>query len=68
LTAASRKYARARCGMEGVGLRRRRGRSSRIQTAQAATLALGMDIVRQLTPIQLVLLAALTGFVAGRKI
>jgi hypothetical protein len=36
--------------------------------AQAATLALGMEVSRQLTPVQLILVAALTGFVAGRKI
>jgi hypothetical protein len=36
--------------------------------AQAATLALGVEAAKQLTPAQLVLLAALTGFVAGRKI
>jgi hypothetical protein len=36
--------------------------------AQTATLALGMNVARQLTPMQLILLAALTGFVAGRKI
>jgi hypothetical protein len=36
--------------------------------AQAATLALGMEVTKQLTPVQLILVAALTGFVAGRKI
>jgi hypothetical protein len=35
--------------------------------AQARTLALSADPAKQLTPVQLVMLAALTGFVAGRK-
>ena len=36
-------------------------------TAQAGAFALGGEFAKQLTPLQLVMLAALTGFIAGRK-
>jgi hypothetical protein len=36
--------------------------------AQAAALSAGAEIARQLTPMQLALLAAISGFVAGRKL
>ena len=44
-------------------------RLARLIAAGSATrpLALGEELAEQLTPVQLVLLAALTGFVAGRK-
>jgi hypothetical protein len=44
------------------------GKQIDTDAAQAATLAFGRDVARQLTPVQLILLGALTGFVAGRKI
>jgi hypothetical protein len=36
--------------------------------AQVAALAAGAEIAKQLTPLQLALLAAISGFVAGRKL
>jgi hypothetical protein len=36
--------------------------------SQAAALALGAEFVKQLTPVQLALLAALSGFIAGRRL
>jgi hypothetical protein len=35
---------------------------------QAAALAAGLELAKQLTPLQLTMLAALSGFVAGRKL
>jgi len=35
---------------------------------QAAAIAMGAELARQLTPLQLTLLAALSGFVAGRRL
>jgi hypothetical protein len=36
--------------------------------AQADTIGLGVELAKQLTPVQLVLLSALAGFVGGRKL
>lgn len=36
--------------------------------AQAAAIAMGVEIAKQLTPLQLTLLAVLSGFVAGRRL
>ena len=35
---------------------------------QAAALAMGIELAKQLTPLQLTLLAVLSGFVAGRRL
>jgi putative superfamily III holin-X len=35
---------------------------------QAAAVAMGVELAKQLTPLQLTLLAALSGFVAGRRL
>ena len=35
---------------------------------QAAAVAMGIELAKQLTPLQLTLLAALSGFVAGRRL
>jgi hypothetical protein len=36
--------------------------------SQAAAVAVGAELVKQLTPLQLALLAALSGFIAGRRL
>jgi hypothetical protein len=36
--------------------------------SQAAALALGVEVAKQLTPLQLAMLSVLTGFVAGRRL
>jgi hypothetical protein len=36
--------------------------------SEAAALAVGVEIARQLTPVQLTMLAALSGFIAGRRL
>lgn len=36
--------------------------------SQAAALGLGVELAKQLTPLQLVMLSALSGFVAGRRL
>ncbi len=38
------------------------------RASEAAALAMGVEVAKQLTPLQLVLLAALSGFMAGRKL
>jgi hypothetical protein len=40
---------------------------SQASAAQATSAALGLELAQQMTPFQLVLAAALAGFVAGRK-
>jgi hypothetical protein len=35
---------------------------------QAAALAMGVELAKQMTPLQLAMLAALSGFVAGRRL
>ena len=35
---------------------------------QAAAMAMGLELAKQMTPLQLALLAALSGFVAGRRL
>jgi hypothetical protein len=35
---------------------------------QTAAIAMGLDLAKQMSPLQLTILAALSGFVAGRKI
>jgi hypothetical protein len=35
---------------------------------QAAALAMGVELAKQMTPLQLAMLAALSGFVAGRRV
>jgi hypothetical protein len=35
---------------------------------QAAAIAMGLELAKQMTPLQLALLAALSGFVAGRRL
>ena len=35
---------------------------------QTAALAMGVELAKQLTPLQLAMLAALSGFVAGRRL
>jgi hypothetical protein len=37
-------------------------------TPQAAAVAMGVELAKQLTPLQLTMLAALSGFVAGRRL
>ena len=37
-------------------------------SSQAAALAAGAELAKQLTPLQLVMLSALSGFVAGRRL
>jgi len=36
--------------------------------SDAAALAVGVQIAKQLTPLQLALLAAISGFIAGRRL
>jgi hypothetical protein len=36
--------------------------------SEAAALAVGVEIAKQLTPVQLTMLAALSGFIAGRRL
>lgn len=36
--------------------------------SEAVALALGVEIAKQLTPLQLTMVAALSGFIAGRKL
>ena len=36
--------------------------------SEAAALAVGLEIAKQLTPLQLAMLAALSGFIAGRRL
>lgn len=36
--------------------------------SEAAALAIGVEIARQLTPLQLAIVAAISGFVAGRRL
>jgi hypothetical protein len=38
------------------------------QSQQAAALAMSVELVRQMTPLQLTLLAVISGFVAGRRL
>jgi hypothetical protein len=35
---------------------------------QTATLAMGIELVKQMTPLQLTMLAVISGFVAGRRL
>ena len=41
--------------------------SAASDASDAAALAVGVQIAKQLTPLQLVLLAAISGFIAGRR-
>jgi hypothetical protein len=45
-----------RAGVQAVG------------ASQAAALAVGVELAKQLTPVQLAMLSALSGFVAGRRL
>ena len=38
------------------------------EAPQAVALALGAELVKQMTPLQLTILAAISGFVAGRRL
>lgn len=38
------------------------------QSQQAAALAMSVELVRQMTPLQLTMLAVISGFVAGRRL
>jgi len=69
--AGSRPIASARSGMS-LG----RARNSETlnaaarpsEAAQAVALATSAELVKQMTPLQLVMLAAISGFVAGRRL
>jgi hypothetical protein len=56
---------RPAAGLTGASDFLQRGQA---QDAQAAALSAGAEIARRLTPTQLALLAAISGFVAGRKL
>lgn len=43
-------------------------RAAAADLSQTEALAFGMDFVKQLTPLQLVLIGVLSGFLAGRKL
>jgi hypothetical protein len=72
-------YRRARSSSAGntsSGLSREQARNAETLDAsaqageapQAVALALGAELVKQMTPLQLTILAAISGFVAGRRL
>ena len=49
-------------------LRLSKRRRRRARSPQAAALAMSIELVKQMTPLQLTMLAVISGFVAGRRL